>query len=57
MEENARLPLLFVDAIRLLPFGDQILQHIKSEVKNIECKSFLEIITKNPMLFVKIQTI
>jgi len=56
MEENARSSLLFVDAIRLLPFGDQILQHIKNEVNNIECESFLEIIKKNPLLCVKMQT-
>ena len=57
MEENAKSSLLFLEALALLPHGQEILRHIKNEQDNFECKSFLEIITKNPLLFVKIQTI
>ena len=55
MDRNATSSLPFLEAIRILPDGDEILKHIKYEVNNIECTSFLEIIKKNPMLFVKIQ--
>ena len=54
MEENAKSSLLFLEALAVLPHGHEILQHIKNEQDNFECKSFLEIITKNPLLFLKI---
>jgi hypothetical protein len=46
MDRNATSSLPFLEAIRILPDGDEILKHIKYEVNNIECTSFLEIIKK-----------
>ena len=55
MGEKVKSSLLCLEAIRLLPYGDDILQQLEDKDK-LEHQSFISVLKRNPLLFVKIQT-
>ena len=56
MEKKVKSSFLCLDALRLLPKGEDIIQYLVEEKHIIESKSFVEVLKTNPLLFVKIQT-
>ena len=55
MEKKANSSLLFLDALRLLPRGEDIIKHLMEEKHIFESETFVHVLKTNPLLFVKIQ--
>jgi len=56
MGKKVKSFLLCLDALRLLPRGLEIIGMFEEEIKTFQNESFLSILRKNPLFFVKIQT-
>ena len=57
MEEKPKLSFLCLDALRLLPRGEEMIGQLKEEKCSIEHHTFLHVLKTNPLLFVKIQSL
>ena len=57
MDEKAKLSFRCLDALQLLPRGEEIVKTLEEEMKCIQGQSFIHVLNRKPLLFVKIQTL